>query len=69
MKARKAPSKEFSQQIRDRLLKGSYVSLDSLTPEELGATQDMLLNGELEIVHSNCRPHLVAKIDRTIIDN
>jgi len=55
------------EQLRARVLGGSYLLLDSLSDEELVAMQSLLLNGEAEIVNSACKPFLVAKLDRFIL--
>ncbi len=65
-KARGAAVDTF-EQLRARVLGGSYLLLDSLSDEELVAMQSLLLNGEAEIVNSACKPFLVAKLDRVIL--
>jgi hypothetical protein len=54
-------------QLRARVLGGSYLLLDSLSDEELEAMQSLLLSGEAEIINSACKPFLVAKLDRVIL--
>ena len=53
--------------LRERVLGGGYILLDTLTEEELVAMQSMLFNDEAEIVNSACKPFLVAKLDKIII--
>ena len=53
--------------LRKRLLGGSSLLLDSLTDEELIAMQQLIFKGEAEIVSFACKPHLTAKLERTII--
>ena len=55
------------KQLRKRVLGGSNVLLDSLTPDELVAAQNLISTGEAEIVSAACKPFLVAKLDRVII--
>lgn len=55
------------EKLRERVLGGAYILLDSLTEEELVAMQSMLFNDEAEIVNSACKPFLVAKLDKIII--
>ena len=55
------------EQLRARVLGGSYLLLDSLSDEELVAMQSLLLSGEAEIINSACKPFLVAKLDRVIL--
>jgi hypothetical protein len=54
-------------QLRARVLGGSYLLLDSLSDAELTAMQSLLLSGEAEIINSACKPFLVAKLDRVIL--
>ena len=53
--------------MRERVVGGSNLLLDSLTDAELVAMQDLILKGEAEIVSSACKPFLIAKLDRIII--
>jgi hypothetical protein len=53
--------------LRERVLGGGYILLDTLTEDELVAMQSMLFNDEAEIVNSACKPFLVAKLDKIII--
>ncbi len=53
--------------LRERIVGGSSLLLDSLTDAELVAMQDLISEGEAEIVSSACKPFLVAKLDRIII--
>ena len=55
------------EQLRARVIGGSYLLLDSLSDEELVAMQSLLLSGEAEIINSACKPFLVAKLDRIIL--
>jgi len=55
------------QRLRERVLGGAYILLDTLTEAELAAMQTMLFNDEAEIVNSACKPFLVAKLDKIII--
>lgn len=54
-------------QLRNRVRGGSNVLLDSMNAEELVAAQEMIFQGEAEIVLSACKPFLVAKLNRIII--
>ncbi len=38
-----------------------------LTDAELSAAQNLIFNGEAEIVSSACKPFLTAKLDKFII--
>ena len=49
------------EQLRERVLGGGYILLDTLTKDELVAMQSMLFSNEAEIVNSACKPFLVAK--------
>jgi len=60
-------SKTTLDRLRERVLGGSYILLDTLTDDELVAMQSMLFNDEAEIVNSACKPFLVAKLDKIII--
>jgi hypothetical protein len=53
--------------LRDRVLGGGYILLDTQNDDELVAMQSLLFNDEAEIVNSACKPFLVAKLDRVII--
>ena len=55
------------KRLRERVLGGAYILLDTLTEDELVAMQSMLFNDEAEIVNSACKPFLVAKLDKIII--
>ena len=55
------------ERLRERVLGGGYILLDTLTEDELVAMQSLLLNEEAEIVNSACKPFLVAKLDKIII--
>jgi hypothetical protein len=55
------------ERLRERVLGGGYLLLDTLTEDELVAMQSMLFNDEAEIVNSACKPFLVAKLDKIII--
>jgi len=55
------------ERLRKRVLAGSGLLLDSLTDEELVAMQALIFKGEAEIVSSDCKPFLIAKLERTII--
>ncbi len=57
------------KRLRERVLGGGYILLDTLTPDELEAMQSMLFNGEAEIVNSACKPFLMAKLDKIIISS
>jgi len=56
-------SKTTLDRLRERVLGGSYILLDTLTEDELVAMQNMLFNDEAEIISSACKPFLVAKRD------
>ena len=60
-------SKTTFDRLRERVLGGGYILLDTLTQDELVAMQSMLFNEEAEIVNSACKPFLVAKLDKIII--
>lgn len=53
--------------LRNRVLGGSNVLLDSMSADELAAAQEMIFQDEAEIVLSACKPFLVAKLSRIII--
>ena len=53
--------------LRNRVLGGSNVLLDSMDADELAAAQEMIFQNEAEIVLSACKPFLVAKLNRIII--
>ncbi len=53
--------------LRRVILGGGSLLLDQLDAAELEAMQQMLFDGEAEIINSACRPYPVKKIDRTII--
>ncbi len=55
------------ERLRERVLGGGYILLDTLSGDELVAMQSMLFNDEAEIVNSACKPFLVAKLDKIII--
>ena len=55
------------KRLRKKVLGGGNLLLDSLTPDELVAAQDLIAKGEAEIVSAACKPFLVAKLDRVII--
>ena len=55
------------ERLRERVLGGGYILLDTLTENELVAMQSMLFNDEAEIINSACKPFLVAKLDKIII--
>jgi hypothetical protein len=55
------------EQLRARVLGGSYLLLDSLSDAELTAMQSLLLSGEAEFINSACKPFLVAKLERVIL--
>lgn len=57
------------EQLRNRVLGGSYICLDTLTDEELAALQELISSGEAEIVSSACRPHVIKKLDRIIVSH
>jgi hypothetical protein len=60
-------SRTTLEQLRERVLGGGYILLDTLTEDELVAMQSMLFSDEAEIVNSACKPFLVAKLDKIII--
>ena len=55
------------ERLRERVLGGGYILLDTLTKDELVAMQSMLFSNEAEIINSACKPFLVAKLDKIII--
>ena len=55
------------ERLRNKVLGGSSLLLDSLSDEELVAMQKMIFKDEAEIVSSACKPFLTAKLERTII--
>jgi len=60
-------SKTRLDRLRERVLGGGYILLDTLTDAELVSMQSMLFNDEAEIINSACKPFLVAKLDKIII--
>ena len=60
-------SKTRLDRLRERVLGGGYILLDTLTEAELVSMQSMLFNDEAEIINSACKPFLVAKLDKIII--
>ena len=60
-------SKTTLDRLRERVLGGGYILLDTLTQDELVAMQSMLFNDEAEIVNPACKPFLVAKLEKIII--
>jgi len=60
-------SKTTLDRLRERVLGGGYILLDTLTEAELVSMQSMLFNDEAEIINSACKPFLVAKLDKIII--
>ena len=55
------------KRLREKVLGGSYILLDTLTEAELVAMQSLLFNEEAEIVNSACKPFLIAKLNKIII--
>lgn len=55
------------KQLRERVVGGEHILIDSLSADELVAMQSMLFSDEAEIVNSACKPFLVAKLERVII--
>ncbi len=55
------------KRLRKSVSGGSNLRLDTLTEAELSAAQNLIFNGEAEIVSSACKPFLTAKLDRFII--
>jgi hypothetical protein len=53
--------------LREKVLGGSNLLIDSLTDEELEAMQSLIFSGEAEIASSAFKPFLAAKLERTII--
>lgn len=53
--------------IRNMIRGGGNILLDRMTADELSVAQELIFNGEAEIVSAACKPFLVAKLDRTII--
>ena len=49
--------------LRKRILGGGSLLLDQMSETELVAMQEMLLQGEAEIINSACKPYLIAKLD------
>ena len=60
-------SAEIRKRLRNRVLSGANVLLDSMSAEELAAAQEMIFQEEAEIVLSACKPFLVAKLNRIVI--
>jgi len=50
--------------LRERVLGGGYILLDTLSKDELVAMQSLLFSNEAEIINSACKPFLVAKLDK-----
>jgi hypothetical protein len=55
------------KRVRDCVLRGGRLLLDSLNADELAAAQTLIFADEAEIVSEACKPFLVAKLDRIII--
>ena len=55
------------RRVRERILGGSRILLDTLTTNELAAAHTLIFSEEAEIVSEACKPFLVAKLDRFII--
>jgi hypothetical protein len=55
------------KRVRERVLSGGRLLLDSLNADELAAAQTLIFADEAEIVSVACKPFLVAKLDRIII--
>ena len=55
------------ERLRQRVLGGEHILLDTLSADELASMQSMLFNNEAEIVNSACKPFLVAKLEKFII--
>lgn len=53
--------------LRRKIGGGASLLLDSLSDAELEAMQELLFNGEAEIVGAACKPFLQARLERTII--
>lgn len=60
---------ETLRRLRQNLAEGGNLLVEDLSDEELAAMQQMLLDGEAEIISLACRPYLSAKLDRTIISH
>jgi len=56
-------SKTTLDRLRERVLGGSHILLDTLTEGDLAAMQTMLFNDEAEIISAACKPFVVAKRD------
>ena len=56
--------KKILEDLRKRILGGGSLLLDQMSDAELVAMQEMLFQGEAEIVNSACRPYLIARLDR-----
>ncbi len=49
------------RELRGKILSGANPVLDSLSPEEMAAANDMISRGEAEISYHSCRQFLSAK--------
>ena len=56
-------NKTTLDRLRERLLGGNHIQLDTLTASDLAAMQTMLFYDEAEIISAACKPFLVAKRD------
>jgi hypothetical protein len=56
-------SRTTLERLRERVLGGGFILLDTLTEDELVAMQSLLFSNEAEIVSSACKPFLVAKLE------
>ena len=55
------------KRLRKELLSGSMLIIEDLNENELAAMNQLLLDGDVEIISSACRPYLASKLNRTII--
>lgn len=61
--------KDTFEKLRRRVLRGSGISLDTLSDQELVAANRLVLYGDAEIISSACRPYLARKLDRIVISH
>ena len=63
---RETPDATLSR-MRDRILGGNRLLLDTLSSDELAAVQSLIFSEEAEIISEACKPFVIAKQDRFII--
>ena len=48
------------KRMRSRVIYGGIITLETLSDSELAAANQLILEGEAEIISSACRPYLAA---------